>query len=258
MRKTVRTGGGVALVIFLSLPIFLAGCSQEEQAGEEYAALEADFNARISDVESNEAYAEVVEEFKPRFETFAARYWGTEAALDAGLWLLGNLGMEEDKEAREAALVAMTDEIFKRYSRSPYMEKFASMQGLYPEDLREKYFGGLQENSPHAGVRAAVIWAAARNADIDIIYGDEDLDRDALEDLKKKNLELLVAGYADIPLRNSTYGAAAEAMLNAHSMEDLAIGKPAPEIIGANVDGEEMRLSDFLGKVVVLDFWGDW
>ncbi len=40
--------------------------------------------------------------------------------------------------------------------------------------------------------------------------------------------------------------------------EELAIGKPAPEIIGANVDGEEMRLSDFLGKVVVIDFWGDW
>ena len=39
---------------------------------------------------------------------------------------------------------------------------------------------------------------------------------------------------------------------------DLAIGRPAPEIIGANVDGEEMRLSDFLGKVVVIDFWGDW
>lgn len=42
------------------------------------------------------------------------------------------------------------------------------------------------------------------------------------------------------------------------SQDDLAIGKPAPEIIGANVDGEEMRLSDFLGKVVVIDFWGDW
>lgn len=42
------------------------------------------------------------------------------------------------------------------------------------------------------------------------------------------------------------------------SQESLAIGKPSPEIIGANVDGEEMRLSDFLGKVVVIDFWGDW
>jgi len=50
----------------------------------------------------------------------------------------------------------------------------------------------------------------------------------------------------------------AEEMLSAHDPADLAIGKPAPEIIGANVDGEEMKLSDYLGKVVVIDFWGDW
>jgi peroxiredoxin len=33
---------------------------------------------------------------------------------------------------------------------------------------------------------------------------------------------------------------------------------PAPEIIGVTADGEEIRLSDFRGRVVVLDFWGDW
>ena len=258
MIKTVRTGGGVALVIFLSLPFFLTGCSQEGLAGEEYAVLEADFNADKEDVETSEAYAEVIEEFKPRFEAFADKYWGTEAALDAKIWLLGNLNREEDEAAGNTALIEMTDAIFERYSRSPYMDKFASMQSLYSEELRAKYFGDLQEYSPHASVRAAVIWAAARKADIDIIYGDEDLDRDALENLKGDNLELLVAEYADLPIRNSTYGVVAEAMLSAHSVDDLAIGKPAPEIIGTNVDGEEMRLSDFLGKVVVIDFWGDW
>ncbi len=38
----------------------------------------------------------------------------------------------------------------------------------------------------------------------------------------------------------------------------FAIGKTAPEIIGKDVDGNEMKLSDYKGKVVVLDFWGDW
>ena len=40
--------------------------------------------------------------------------------------------------------------------------------------------------------------------------------------------------------------------------EKLAIGKSAPEIIGKDVDGKEMKLSDYRGKIVVLDFWGDW
>ncbi len=39
---------------------------------------------------------------------------------------------------------------------------------------------------------------------------------------------------------------------------DLAIGKPAPEISGEDVDGVKFKLSDYRGKVVVLDFWGDW
>jgi len=42
------------------------------------------------------------------------------------------------------------------------------------------------------------------------------------------------------------------------STEELAIGQKAPEIFGADVDGNEMKLSDYLGKVIVLDFWGDW
>ena len=40
--------------------------------------------------------------------------------------------------------------------------------------------------------------------------------------------------------------------------EKLAIGKVAREIIGKDVHGKEMKLSDYRGKIVVLDFWGDW
>ena len=32
----------------------------------------------------------------------------------------------------------------------------------------------------------------------------------------------------------------------------------APEIVGHDVYGKPMKLSDFAGRVVVIDFWGDW
>jgi hypothetical protein len=35
-------------------------------------------------------------------------------------------------------------------------------------------------------------------------------------------------------------------------------GSLAPEISGEDVEGRPMRLSEFRGKVVLLDFWGDW
>jgi hypothetical protein len=38
----------------------------------------------------------------------------------------------------------------------------------------------------------------------------------------------------------------------------LGVGKPAPEIEGEDVDGKPMKLSDYRGKVVLLDFWGNW
>lgn len=49
---------------------------------------------------------------------------------------------------------------------------------------------------------------------------------------------------------------AAERELKA--FQTLRVGKEAPEIKGPDLDGKEFKLSDYRGKVVLLDFWGDW
>ena len=41
-------------------------------------------------------------------------------------------------------------------------------------------------------------------------------------------------------------------------IQNLAIGKTAPDIEGEDIDGVKFKLSDYRGKVVLLDFWGDW
>ncbi|MCP4782081.1 MAG: redoxin domain-containing protein [Fuerstiella sp.] len=65
-----------------------------------------------------------------------------------------------------------------------------------------------------------------------------------------------VADYAgDLPYRNSTLQARAAGHLNA---TNLVVGKVAPDMIGHDIDGESFRLSDYRGKIVLLDFWGDW
>jgi hypothetical protein len=40
--------------------------------------------------------------------------------------------------------------------------------------------------------------------------------------------------------------------------ERLQIGMEVPDIVGEDVDGVAFKLSDYRGKVVVLDFWGFW
>jgi hypothetical protein len=50
-----------------------------------------------------------------------------------------------------------------------------------------------------------------------------------------------------------TVGAKAEAEL--FQIRHLAVGKEAPEIEGDDQDGKHFKLSDYRGKVVLLDFW---
>ena len=41
-------------------------------------------------------------------------------------------------------------------------------------------------------------------------------------------------------------------------LRNLRVGKVAPDIAGEDLDGVKFKLSDYRGKVVVLNFWGDW
>ena len=62
-------------------------------------------------------------------------------------------------------------------------------------------------------------------------YGDVEADDQSLEEIAERDL---------------------------YELLHLRIGVEAPEIVGEDLDGVEFRLSDYRGKVVVLDFWGHW
>ncbi len=77
------------------------------------------------------------------------------------------------------------------------------------------------------------------------------LDREA-----ERFLTRVMEMYSNIPGKNGTLGAMAEPQL--FVLRELAVGKPAPEVEGHDVDGNPFRLSDYRGKVVVLTFSGNW
>ncbi len=57
----------------------------------------------------------------------------------------------------------------------------------------------------------------------------------------------------DLPA-GSKAAKAAEPLL--YDLENLQVGKVAPEIAGTDPDGVEIKLSQYRGRVVVLDLWG--
>ncbi|WP_422927428.1 sigma-70 family RNA polymerase sigma factor [Singulisphaera sp. PoT] len=79
------------------------------------------------------------------------------------------------------------------------------------------------------------------------------------EDLSKQataQFERVIRDYSDAPGPEKTLAESARAEL--HELRDLAVGKPAPEIQGQDLDGKPLRLVQFKGKAIVLIFWTDW
>ena len=143
-----------------------------------------------------------------------------------------------------------------------------------PSPENEAILRRLMEDSPHDSVKAAATMgmfammepleqltriSEKGRKEIAKTVGEEFLEKwtmDAIKAEKKSLIKSISDNYADVPSGNSTYGERVEAQIFA--MERLSIGSVAEDIVGEDLDGEEFRLSDYRGKVVVLDFWGDW
>ena len=96
-----------------------------------------------------------------------------------------------------------------------------------------------------------------------------------MKGLIDKNLDNIIAPYlalsldidADYEYLKATSAKISENQSNTYannlaqmvaSVKALAIGEPAPEIALPNPDGEVLKLSDYKGKVVLIDFWASW
>ncbi len=76
-----------------------------------------------------------------------------------------------------------------------------------------------------------------------------------IEGLLKKAAE----DFGAVEIKDSTIGEIVTKKLKAIEVQkNLAVGKVAPDIQGPDIDGESFKLSDYRGKVVMLDFWGHW
>jgi hypothetical protein len=75
----------------------------------------------------------------------------------------------------------------------------------------------------------------------------------------KQAFEIVIRQYADARYGPLPMGPVAKSELaGLLNIDHLAPGKEAPDIIGVDLDGKSLRLSDYRGKVVLLDFWASW
>jgi hypothetical protein len=181
--------------------------------------------------------------FVTGFKAGADKYPGKEGAAGFLAWLAKNAPKEESRAA-----VAT---LFEHHLQSPVMEDLLDSTGSFqrhhtPDEmtaLLDKAIAGSKKplNKAQAMVALAGILAPPRGKTV----SDENKKR--ADDLKREALTLA----PNTPLAWRIEGPEFE-------KNNLAIGMKAPDIKGEDMDGVGFKLSDYRGKVVVLDFWGDW
>lgn len=197
-------------------------------------------------------YRKLPAEFADKFLAVAEKDPKDGAAFEAAAWIVANAG---DTPAADKALAIL----LKEHMKSDKIGRACLQAAEKPTAVGTKLARAVLENGPDETAQGQACYALAR------ILGER-----AEEAFKKKKpddsvrlsaeaeklLELVQDKFADVKGLRGTLGALAKSDL--YELRNLAIGKTAPEIEGEDIDGKKFKLSDYRGKVVLVDFWGHW
>jgi len=211
--------------------------------------------------------ARIREELRKKQQDAAAR---ADAALTGGwldtLWKAA--GEAKDDDARCAALLlamqvaefGSTDACkeWRGKVRDELLARYADDAKRMGDLLRVSFTPQTREavlaRTTLKSVKATCLWGEASG--YLATMRREKLGADAQKRLDEL-MALLRGEYKDeLDSEGRRFGDVVEGKLR--QMNDLVVGKPAPEIEGKDLDGAPFKLSDYRGKIVVLDFWGNW
>lgn len=200
------------------------------------------YRVAANDAERQKLFSEKYpdpEKYAARFVDFARARPDDPRAADAVLWAATQTFRGDAHDAALRLLAdkyAASDKLGRACQRLAYSQSPAA-----PDVLR-----AVVEKNPGRDVKGYATYALGQH------YMDRDKNAEA-----EKLFEEVVAKYGDVAGGpRGTLGQAARSQL--FEIRNLAVGMVAPEIEGEDVDGNRFKLSDYRGKVVVLDFWGDW
>jgi hypothetical protein len=288
MRRTV--GGALALLAFLPA----ARALEDKPPGtpaEQYKALVAEYKKSMDDFlkayqEAKPADQEKVrqekapnaDKFAERFLALAQKHPKDPAAVDALGWVLSNTHYLVRGGPHDKARQLLKREHLTSDRLGPLCE---SLSAAFDKGSRET-LQAILDKSPHANVKAAACMAVATNLQsqarvakqfkerpdlvkpYESFLGKEtsaDIQKKGEEGLNKEAVKYLERVVKDFPAAKDAKGKplAKEAQNKLDAiLHPIEVGKAAPEIEGEDTDGKAFKLSDYKGKVVLLDFWGNW
>lgn len=160
------------------------------------------------------------------------------AAIDALVWVVQNGGGSPDSEKA-------VNRLAEKYAGDKKVGDVAMRLAYSQSPSAEKLLNAILEKNPDRKAKGQACLAIAQK----LKGRSEDKKAEAMFERAEKE-------FGDIDTGRGTIGKTAKAEL--YEIRNLGVGKPAPDITGEDIAGKPFKLSDYKGKVVVVDFWGDW
>ncbi|MHC5062929.1 MAG: hypothetical protein ACYTG5_03010 [Planctomycetota bacterium] len=232
--------------------ISLAAQDQGAQSKETYKQLLAEYNtAQKSWMDAYRAAAgaedeakveELLQErpepkFAARFLTVSKAIKDRETKVECLTWICTRA--YQSPEAKEALGVLLDDHI-----DSPKLVSVIRMVGYIDREKALENYDRIVTGTSNNATKAQALFNRADT----IAKGQSD----------PKILAKAKADYEQVIQLSQEERLVSRAKGAIYELENLAIGMTAPEIEAADLDGVNFKLSDYRGKVVMLDFWGDW
>ena len=147
-----------------------------------------------------------------------------------------------------------TELLIRRHPRSEHLVPACQWLARGSCDAAEAWLRVVLGGNPHRAVRGEACLGLAQ-----VLKRKIDANPQSEDELTTELRQLLgrtANEFGDVPHGKGTLADAAKAELR--SLTVIAIGNEAPEISGTDIDGKQLKLSDYRGKVVLLKFWGLW
>ena len=240
------------------LTVFVWGCGKSDHPNLEVADKEAGSKTTIESLSPEQQFEQLNIAYVQELEQ-AKNANGSPAVADqyAGKFLELASAHPEDRTAFASlnwvAMLATDpdlqnqaiDRLVAEHLDQEALSRICSQLAQRPlSDASEVQLTAMIEKSPHDVVRATATMALA--SQLSSIPAEQQ-DEARIKDLYQS----VIDQYSSRPrLVAAANGALAKFRFR--------IGQVAPEIEGEDLDGEAFKLSDYRGKVVVIDFWGDW
>jgi hypothetical protein len=286
---------GGFLVLMLDLSV--AGAEGQGQEGpatpaEQYKVLlkqyqEASSSGRaLSDEERMKFVGDVYKlrnKLALKFVELAEKYPKDPVAVDAliqATWQVNGTPWPVDLVGQDEALPRAFAHLQRDHVRSDKLGPVCQRISFGFCKEYETFLRAVLEKNPHKDVQAQACLALAhflsnRLQRLDLIKEQPDLTREFkdlfgkeyFEELRRQDrgkatreaeafFEQAAEKYGDVKMPDGgTVGEKAKAEL--FEMRHLVVGKEAPDIEGEDQDGKKFKLSDYRGKVVLLDFWSE-